>query len=67
MKNLTTLTLTLTALTFLGGCVWGNSPKVQQPTIGQQMIDLKRAFDDGAMSETEYDRSKADLLNGTTH
>jgi hypothetical protein len=57
MKNLTNIACALLMMTMLGGCVWGNSPKVLKPTIGQQLIDLKRALDDGAMSETEYDRS----------
>lgn len=55
----------MTALISLGGCAWGNSPRIQQPTLGQQMIDLKRSLDDGAITEKEYERSKADFLNGT--
>lgn len=41
-------------------------PMVQQtitPTIGQQLLDLKKARDDGAISEQEYDTEKAKLLN----
>ena len=41
-------------------------PVVQQtvpPTIGQQLLDLKKARDDGAISEQEYETEKAKLLN----
>jgi Short C-terminal domain len=34
------------------------------PTIGQQLIDLKQARDDGAITEAEYEAEKAKLLNG---
>ena len=33
------------------------------PTIGQQLIDLKKARDDGAITEAEYEAEKAKLLN----
>ena len=33
------------------------------PTVGQQLIDLKKALDAGAMTETEYEAEKAKLLN----
>lgn len=41
-------------------------PVVQQtvaPTIGQQLLDLKKALDDGAITEQEYENEKAKLLN----
>jgi hypothetical protein len=41
-------------------------PVIQQtiaPTIGQQLLDLKTARDDGAISEPEYETEKAKLLN----
>jgi hypothetical protein len=34
------------------------------PTIGQQLIDLKKAKDSGAITEAEYEAEKAKLLNG---
>jgi hypothetical protein len=34
-----------------------------EPTVGQQLIDLKKARDDGAITETEYEAEKANLLN----
>lgn len=41
-------------------------PVVQQtvaPTVGQQLLDLKKARDTGAITEQEYDDEKAKLLN----
>lgn len=35
-----------------------------EPTIGQQLIDLKKAKDSGAITEAEYEAEKAKLLNG---
>ena len=64
LSRRTSASVLLLAVAFVcSGCVWGNSPKVQQPTMGQEMIDLKRAVDDGAISTKEYDRAKSDLLN----
>jgi hypothetical protein len=36
--------------------------KVQSPTIGQQLIDLKKAKDAGAITDAEYQEQKAKLL-----
>jgi hypothetical protein len=35
-----------------------------EPTLGQQLIDLKKAKDAGAITEAEYETEKAKLLNG---
>jgi hypothetical protein len=33
------------------------------PTVGQQLLDLKKARDAGVISEEEYEAEKAKLLN----
>jgi len=55
----------------LSGCSWsiGGGKKqagtvVQKPTQGQELIDLKRAYDQGALTEEEYDRQRNDLIGG---
>jgi hypothetical protein len=57
--------LALTAL--LTGCSielgTGSTTKVQNATVGQQLIDLKKAKDIGALSDAEYDQEKAKILN----
>lgn len=55
------------AMTLLAGCEThlggGTTNKVEQPTLGQQLIDLHRAEEAGAISEQEYQTQKAKLLN----
>lgn len=47
----------------LAGC--GSSTQVEQvDTQGQQLIDLKAAYDQGIISEKEYERAKKDILKG---
>ena len=46
----------------LGGCVVGNNSKLQRPTIGQELIDLQRARDSGAIDEAEYLRTRTRIL-----
>jgi hypothetical protein len=54
------------ATSFLTGCAWsvGSSPKTANvvPTTGQQLIDLQRAKDSGAITDSEYQAQKAKLL-----
>jgi hypothetical protein len=52
----------------LNGCIAvGTGPKNQNvnPTLGQQLIDLKTARDNGAISQAEYDAQKAKLLSNS--
>ena len=51
------------------GCSWsvggskGNSSCVPaQPTRGQELIDLKKAHDTGAISDAEYESTKKRML-----
>jgi hypothetical protein len=48
----------------LSGCWNGGNTSVRlgDVSIGQQLIDLKRALDEGAMSQSEYDDTKQSLL-----
>ena len=54
-------------ITFLSGCSWsvGSSPKTANvvPTTGQQLIDLQKAKDSGAITDAEYQAQKAKLLD----
>ena len=40
----------------------GTEKATTQPTIGQQLIDLQKARDAGAITEVEYQTQKTDLL-----
>jgi Short C-terminal domain len=54
------------AMTLLPGCAWqvGGDKKVttMQPTTGQQLVDLQKAKDSGAITDSEYQAQKAKLL-----
>jgi PBP1b-binding outer membrane lipoprotein LpoB len=59
----------LSAMLLFSGClalnVGGGSKKaVENPTVGQQLTDLKTARDTGAITDAEYQTQKAKLLNG---
>lgn len=55
------------------GAVWlvlaacGSTTEVTPPTVnvsvGQQLIDLKKARDGGALTQPEYERQKARLID----
>jgi hypothetical protein len=52
----------------VSGCAWsigdGKNPSVvQKTTKGQELIDLKRAKDQGAITEDEYNSKRQEILN----
>ena len=49
----------------LGGCGGGGEAKteVSTQTLGQELTDLKQAYDSGAINESEYERAKEALLD----
>jgi len=57
----------LSASTLLTGCLnlqlgGGSTTRPQAPTVGQQLIDLQKAKDAGAITEAEYQSQRAKLL-----
>jgi hypothetical protein len=57
----------LTAASLLSGCAWSvggreSGETVVHPTQGQELIDLKRAKDQGALTDAEYENQKLKLL-----
>ena len=66
-----TCVLTLATCLLTGGCVAvsGSGNKVM-PTRGQQLTDLKTAYDAGAIDQTEYERERDRVMklssDGTT-
>ncbi len=68
-KSFLTVTMALTTLFLLTGCLnlqlgggSKNDAQYRNPTEGQQLIDLQRARDAGAISAEEYQTQKAKLL-----
>ena len=56
----------------LGGCVfapgdgdWDDEERGRnrEPTVGQELIDLDRARDDGAITDAEYQEAKERILD----
>jgi hypothetical protein len=61
------LAASLLATTLLTGCLnlelgGGTTTKAQAPTLGQQLVDLQKAKDTGAISDIDYQMQKAKLL-----
>jgi hypothetical protein len=54
----------LAAMVGASGCiaVGGESNRVT-PTRGQELIDLKSALDRGAITQAEYDQTKAQIVS----
>ncbi len=70
-KSLLTGILILCLAGFAGCCaVPGNGGKTEvqvkssgsQATTGQQLIDLKKALDKGAITQEEYDKKRQEIL-----
>jgi hypothetical protein len=68
-KLLVPIMIGLTTLTLLTGCSWsvggGAKSSTVMPTLGQQLMDLQKAKNSGAITETEYEAQKAKLLSNT--
>lgn len=65
--------IALACTTLLTGCLGlalGTGDKTttvkQEPTVGQQLIDLQKARTSGAITDAEYETQKAKILNGTS-
>ena len=46
----------------MAGCIAVGSTKESQPTVGQELTDLKMALERGAITQGEFDTKKAELL-----
>lgn len=59
--------LFIVAALFAGCCGGSKTTKIETmtptKTVGEQMIDLQKARDTGAISEDEYKKAKQDILD----
>ena len=65
MKKVTavpSLCCILLATLFVSGCVASIGNRNPNVTVGQQLTDLQKAKESGAITEAEYQREKSKLL-----
>jgi len=66
-KLIVNLVVAALVTTFVAGCAWsiGGSKEGEtkvQPSKGQELLDLKRAKDAGALTDAEYEAQKQRVL-----
>lgn len=65
-KLLIPTAIALLAILLFGGCVAslgsGSKTVVNKPTLGQQLTDLQKAKDSGAITDSEFQAQKMKLL-----
>ena len=66
--------IALASTTLLTGCLGlalgtgdRSTTYKQEPTVGQQLIDLQKAKNSGAITQAEYDTEKAKILNSNAN
>jgi uncharacterized lipoprotein YmbA len=55
--------LCVASIVLLAGCSSTEVIRTLDVTVGQQLIDLKNARDNGALSASEYDSQRRKLIN----
>lgn len=62
-KRVVALAFTAGVLTSMTGCIAvGGRHDVEPPTMGEELIDLQHALNQGAITQEEYDAAKAKLI-----
>jgi hypothetical protein len=67
-KSIGFTTTVLSLILVLTGCIGlqlgGDKTVKSQPTTGQQLVDLQKAKDNGAINEAEYQSQRDKILRG---
>jgi len=67
MAGLVLTVVSAVVLVSTGGCAWsigdGKDTRIHPPTKGQELVDLKKAKDAGALTEEEYQKEKNTVMN----
>jgi hypothetical protein len=66
LKKMSLAVLCTAAMISLTACGGGGAEiksEITTTSKGQQLIDLKKALDSGAMTQAEYERERAKVLN----
>ncbi len=66
-KILLLATTTIVSAFLLTGCIGlqlggGQSSEIKSPTLGQQLLDLQKAKDAGALTDAEFQTQKSKLI-----
>jgi hypothetical protein len=65
-KSIAAILIGISTIALLAGCAWevggGSKHVTNQPTVGQQLIDLQKAKESGAITDSEFQAQKAKLL-----
>jgi hypothetical protein len=62
MRLACTAALALSLLALPGCLVVGGPDKTMPPTLGQELLDLKTAHEEGALTADEYEQARKRLL-----
>jgi len=67
-KSIIFLAISISTIMLLSGCLalqvgGGDKKEAEKATVGKQLLDLKIARDNGAISEAEYESLKAKTLS----
>lgn len=64
MENKLSLSVVLVLALALGACSihGGSHENIYPPTLGQELMDLKRAYESGALDEREYHDKRDQLI-----
>ncbi|WP_312165756.1 SHOCT domain-containing protein [Phenylobacterium sp.] len=46
----------------LGACGSSTTTQVDTATTGQELVDLKKAYDEGVITKSEYERKRKEIL-----
>jgi hypothetical protein len=71
MKSVAISLVTVTAMVvFLGACCGGGTTNVEVPkstvittTTGEQLTDLQKAYESGAITKEEYEKMRKDIID----
>jgi hypothetical protein len=66
LKRLTVFAICVLLLFGVAACGGGGADvksEISTTTVGQQLMDLKKALDSGAMTQQEYDKERKKVLD----
>lgn len=66
-RGIITVLMAMVLATGVAGCGGGGAKQQTElttTTVGQQLLDLQKAYEAGALSKQEYEREKQKILSG---